>query len=149
VTLETIWHYRRMLGNPRYKTVGLIGTPFFFVSEALAPLFEVLAAASLTAAFVLGLFDWRPFIGFIVLMAFANGLLATAGVWLEDAVDRSYRCRHLVLLIALGPLELLLYRPILAWARLKGTVGFMRRDRGWGRFDRNDRGVQGSVGIAA
>jgi poly-beta-1,6-N-acetyl-D-glucosamine synthase len=140
VTLETIWHYRRMLGNPRYKTVGLIGTPFFLLSEALAPLLEIAGAATLTAAVLLGVFDWRPFAVFLLLMTFANGLLTSAGVWLEDAFNRTYRPKDLAVLLLLGPLELVVYRPIMAWARLKGTIGFLRRDRSWAKFDRNSRG---------
>jgi poly-beta-1,6-N-acetyl-D-glucosamine synthase len=139
VTLETIWHYRRMLGNPRYKAVGLVGTPFFLLSEALAPLLELAGVVSLTAALLLGLFHWQPFVVFLLLMSFANALLTTAGVWLEDAFNRAYRPRELALLILLGPLELVVYRPIMAWARLKGTIGFLRRDRGWAKFERNDR----------
>jgi cellulose synthase/poly-beta-1,6-N-acetylglucosamine synthase-like glycosyltransferase len=139
VMLETIWHYRRMLGRPRYKTVGLIGTPFFLLSEALAPLLEIIGATTLTAAVLLGLFDWRPFVVFLLLMTFANGLLTNAGVWLEDAFNRAYRPKDLVVLLLLGPLELVVYRPVMAWARLKGTIGFFRRDRSWAKFDRNAR----------
>jgi poly-beta-1,6-N-acetyl-D-glucosamine synthase len=139
VTLETVWHYRRMIGNPRYKAVGLIGTPFFLVSEALAPLFELAGAASLTGAVVLGVFQWQALVVFVVLITFANALLTTAGVWLEDAANRSYSPRDLTWLLLLGPCELIIYRPIIAWSRLKGTIGFLRGDRGWDKFDRNDR----------
>jgi biofilm PGA synthesis N-glycosyltransferase PgaC len=143
VTLETIWHYRRMLANPRYKSVGLVGTPFFFLSEALAPVFEVVGTISVVFAVVLGLFDWQAFLIFVGVITFANAILASAGVWLEDASSREYRLRDIARLLVLGPLELLVYRPILAWARIKGTIGFARRERAWERFDRNDRGSPG------
>ena len=128
-----------MIGNPRYRTVGLIGTPFFLVSEAFAPVFELAGVISLTGAVLLGVFQWQAFVGFLVLITFANALLTSAGIWLEDAANRSYSPRDLTRLLLLGPCELLTYRPILAWSRLKGTIGFLRRDRGWGKFDRNDR----------
>ena len=35
------------------------------------------------------------------------------------------------------PLEMFLYRPIMAWARIKGTWRFMRGDHGWHKFERN------------
>src|SRR5262249_50262741 len=109
VTLEVIWHYRSMLGNRRYKSVGLIGTPFFFVSEALAPLFEVIGTISVIMAVFLGLFDWREFLLFLGVVSFANAVLAPAGVWLEDASSRDYRLRDLARLLALGPVELIAY----------------------------------------
>ena len=43
VILETWWANRRMLLNPRYGTVGMLGMPFYLLSEILAPLFEILA----------------------------------------------------------------------------------------------------------
>ena len=35
------------------------------------------------------------------------------------------------------PLEMVVYRPIMAWARLKGTWRFLRGDRAWHKFERN------------
>jgi hypothetical protein len=136
-----------MIGNPRYKTVGLVGAPFFVLSEALAPVLEVVATVSVVLAVVLGLFDWREFALFLGVITFANALLATAGIWLEDASSRDYRVRDLTRLVALGPLELVAYRPILAWARIKGTVGFFRGERSWQKFDRNDRDTSGGAGV--
>jgi cellulose synthase/poly-beta-1,6-N-acetylglucosamine synthase-like glycosyltransferase len=145
VTLETIWHYRRMIGNPRYKSVGLVGAPIFLLSEALAPVFEVMGTITVVLAVALGVFDWRECAVLLGLITFANALLATAGIWLEDASSRDYRVRDLARLVALGPLELLAYRPILVWARLRGTFGFLRRERAWGKFDRNDRRPTGTA----
>jgi biofilm PGA synthesis N-glycosyltransferase PgaC len=139
VTLETIWHYRRMIGHPRYKAVGLVGAPFFLVSEALAPLFELLGTVSVVLAVVLGAFEWETFVSFVAVISLANAVLASAGVWLEDVTSRSYGPADLTRLLVLGPIELVAYRPVLAWARVKGTIGFLRGERGWGKFERNDR----------
>ena len=47
VILETCWANRRMCFNPRYGTVGLLGVPFYLVSEIVAPVFELLAIGTL------------------------------------------------------------------------------------------------------
>lgn len=139
VTLETLWHYRRMIGNPRYGVVGLVGVPLLMITEALAPIFELLGVATVVAGFVLGTFSWELYVVFLGVMSFALAILTSAAVLLEDISTRAYRLRHLVRLIALGPIELLVYRPILTWARLKGTVGFLRGRRDWDKFERNFR----------
>jgi cellulose synthase/poly-beta-1,6-N-acetylglucosamine synthase-like glycosyltransferase len=139
VTLETLWHYRRMIGNPRYGVVGLVGVPLLVVTEALAPVFELLGIAALFAGLALGTFSWELYLVFFASMSFALAILTSAAVLLEDISTRAYRLRHLVRLIALGPVELLVYRPILVWARLKGTAGFLRGRRDWDKFDRNVR----------
>jgi hypothetical protein len=76
---------------------------------------------------------------FLGTMAFSLAILTSVAVLLEDISTRAYRLRHLVRLIALGPVELLVYRPILVWARAKGTIGFSRGRRDWNKFDRNVR----------
>jgi ribosomal protein L20A (L18A) len=37
------------------------------------------------------------------------------------------------------PLEMIVYRPIMAWARVKGTWRFLRGDQAWHKFERNVR----------
>jgi biofilm PGA synthesis N-glycosyltransferase PgaC len=136
---ESVWHYRRMLFNPRYKTVGLLGMPFYLFSEVLAPVFELAAFVSLAAAVPLGVFDWTTFVLTLGVIAFANGALTAAAILADDLQSRLYRVRDVARLLLLAPLDLFVYRPILVWARLKGTWRFLRRDKGWYKFERNAR----------
>jgi cellulose synthase/poly-beta-1,6-N-acetylglucosamine synthase-like glycosyltransferase len=138
---ESVWHYRRMLLNPRYGSVGLVGTPFYLLSEVLAPLFEVLAVVSLPLALAAGVFDPVVFALVLVAVAFANGALTGLAVLSDDVHSRLYRPRDLARLLLLAPLDLFLYRPVLMWSRLKGTWRFLRGDKGWYKFERNARGA--------
>jgi poly-beta-1,6-N-acetyl-D-glucosamine synthase len=136
---ESVWHYRRMLFNPRYKTVGLLGMPFYLFSEVLAPVFELAALASLVAAVAVGVFDWKTFALTLGVIAFANATLTALAIMADDLQSRLYRVGDLARLFALAPLDLFVYRPILVWARLKGTWRFLRGDKGWYKFERNAR----------
>ncbi len=62
VIIETVVHYRRLLFNPRYGAVGLVGAPFYLLSEVLAPFFEVLALVTIPVAAFLGVLDWSVFL---------------------------------------------------------------------------------------
>jgi biofilm PGA synthesis N-glycosyltransferase PgaC len=139
VTLETLWHYRRMFLNPRYGSVGLIGTPLYVLTEILAPFMELLAVVTLAAGVALHLFDWRTYLALVGAIAVVNALFTTAAVLTEELTTRSYGVGHLLRLIALAPLELALYRPICSWARIKGCWRFFRGDRSWRKFERNTR----------
>jgi biofilm PGA synthesis N-glycosyltransferase PgaC len=144
VIMETVWHYRHMMFNPRYGSVGLLGTPFYLVSEVLAPLFELLALVMLPLAVLCGVFDVTTFVLFLFVIAFVNGLLTTVALGLDDLESRSYAARryskrNLAKLILLGPVDLFLYRPILIWARLRGAFDFVRGAKGWDKFERNAR----------
>lgn len=148
VTLETTWHYRRMLGRPRYRAVGLVGVPYYLVFECLAPVLHVLSLAALVVAIVIGVLSWPVYLAFIGFTMFGTAIPTTIAVWLHDASFRDYRVKDVIRMIALGPLDLLLYRPILLYAGLRGSWEFLRGEKGWNKFDRNVRRA-GSVAVPA
>ena len=141
VTLETIWHYRRMLGRPRYGSVGMLGVTYYALFECLAPLFQVMSLLALIVAIALGTLGWQAYLAFVGIMMFGTAIPTTMSVMLHDASYRDYRMSDLVRMIALGPLDLLVYRPILVYAGVCGCWEFMRGEKGWYKFDRNVRTV--------
>ncbi|MGH3136193.1 MAG: glycosyltransferase family 2 protein [Gaiellaceae bacterium] len=136
---ETVWHNRGMWFNPRYKNVGLLGVPFYLVTEVVAPAVEVLAIVTLPIAIALGIFDPTVFLVMVAAIAFLNAALTACAILLDDMQSRTYRTRDLGRLLLLAPLDLFLYRPIIVWARLKGSWRFLRGDRAWHKFERNAR----------
>ena len=136
---ETVWHYRGMWFRKRYGSVGLIGAPFYLFTEVLAPAFELLAIATFAVAVALGVFDPAVFVLMLVAIAFLTGALTACAILLDDLQSRTYRIRDLVRVLLLAPLDLVLYRPVIVWARLKGTWRFLRRDKAWHKFERNVR----------
>ncbi|CAN5876402.1 glycosyltransferase [soil metagenome] len=139
VTLETIWHYRGMLGRRRYGSVGLVGVPYFLLFECLAPVFQVLSILALVLAIAVGQLGWPAYLAFIGMMAFGTAIPTTLVVSLHDSAFRDYGLRDVIRMLLLGPLDLLLYRPILMYAGLRGTWEFLRKEKGWNKFDRNVR----------
>ena len=102
-------------------------------------MFEVLAIGTLVVGGVAGLIDWREFALLTVLITLANSALTTGALLMLDLEARAYRASGVARLLALMPLEMVVYRPIMAWARLKGTWRFTRGDRAWHKFERNVR----------
>ncbi len=136
---ETFWAYRGMLGRRRYGSVGLAGMPFYLLSEVVAPVFELASVLALVAAAATGLLDWTLVALVIGVLAFGTGVLTAASVLISDLAERTLPKRRLAALVLLAPLELVLYRPALVWARLLGTVRFLRGDQSWHKFARNTR----------
>ena len=136
---ETVWHYRRMWFNRKYKSVGLVGTPFYLLTEVLAPAFELLGLVALAGAIALGLFQPLTFVAMVAAIAFVNAALTASAIYFEDMQSRSYRKRDLLALLLYTPLDFIVYRPIILWSRLKGSWGFLRGDKSWHKFERNVR----------
>jgi poly-beta-1,6-N-acetyl-D-glucosamine synthase len=139
VIMETVVHYRRMAFNPRYGTVGLLGVPFFVLTEVVAPFFEIASVGLIVAGFATGTFSFATAALVLASLTFINGIFATVAVMLEDRTSRAYSRRNLLRLLLLGPLDLFLYRPLIVYARAKGTWRFLRHDTGWHKFERNAR----------
>lgn len=145
VTLETIWHYRKMFMRPSYRRVGMIGVPYYALFECLAPVFQVLSFVTLGLAIAYGVIGWWSYLAFLGMMAFGAALPTTLAVSLHDRGYRDFRVRDLVRMLVLGPLDLFLYRPILMWAGLVGCWEFLRGDKRWNKFERNVRSATPAV----
>jgi biofilm PGA synthesis N-glycosyltransferase PgaC len=139
VTLETVWHYKHMIGRPRYGAVGMLGVPYYALFECVAPVFQVISISALVGAIAAGLLDWPAYLAFVGMIAFGTALPTTVAISLHDRAYRDYPVKDLVRMLVLGPLDLVLYRPILMWAGLVGTWQFLRKEKGWHKFDRNVR----------
>jgi biofilm PGA synthesis N-glycosyltransferase PgaC len=136
---ETVLHYRRMWFNRRYGSVGVVGAPFYLLTEVVSPAIEMIALATLGVAVVVGLFEPATFAVVLAAVAFVNAALTAGAILLDDVQSRLYRKRDLARLLLYAPLELVLYRPIIFWAKVKGSWGFLRGDKSWNRFERNVR----------
>jgi poly-beta-1,6-N-acetyl-D-glucosamine synthase len=139
VISETVVHYRRMWFNRRYGSVGFVGAPFYLLTEVVSPAVEVIALATLAVAVGIGLFDPVTFVVVLAAVAFVNAALTTGAILLDDLQSRLYRKRDLARLVLMAPFELVLYRPVIFWARVKGSWRFLRGDKSWDRFARNVR----------
>lgn len=139
VVLETVWAFRGMLGRPAFRTVGLVGLPYYVLFEALAPFFQLFSMAAFLLAAWFRLIDWPAYFALLGAVVFATSIPTTMTVHLHDATYRNHRPRDLAWLMLLGPLDLFLYRPVLVYAGLKGTKDWIQGKKGWEKFARNKR----------
>lgn len=137
--IETLWRHRRMFLNPTYGAVGMIGMPYYLLTEVLAPFFLVGALVTVPLAWWVGLLTPTQILLFLLVVSLSNGILTNVALVMHDRAGRFHSLGDLWRLVLLGPLEVLLYRPILFWAQARGTIGFLRGDKRWRRFDRNRR----------
>ena len=110
--------------------------PYYVFYEGLAPFMEFLSLVVLGLACWLGFIGWPVFFLFLGAQVFSNAILTNAA---QDIGSRSYSLSSLGELIFLGLLELIVYRPVVLFARWRGVVEFVRGDKSWYKFERNRR----------
>ena len=132
-----LWRHRRVLLNPRYRSMGLVVYPYFVVIELLAPVLEALGLLGLAAGVLLGTVD-RSFAVLYFLVAYGLGLVLTCfTLALEELSFHRYeRLRDRAILLLWALLENFGYRQLTVLWRLRGIWKFLRKRTDWGVMSR-------------
>ncbi len=90
--LQTLWRYRRMIGNPRYGKVGVVALPYVAFFEGLGPLLESGGFLVTFLAAALGYLNWEYF-GMMIAVSVLFGVAVTlVAVLLSDAREADGTC---------------------------------------------------------
>ena len=135
--LGTLLRHRKMLFNPRYGTVGLIGMPYFFLFELLGPVIELMGYVAFVAGLLLGLLNAAFALAFFLAAVGLGVLLSTAAVFLEVLrLERYPRLRDVIKLTAYSVFENFGYRQLNTLWRVVAIISFLRKKTDWGAMER-------------
>jgi cellulose synthase/poly-beta-1,6-N-acetylglucosamine synthase-like glycosyltransferase len=134
---ETLYHSRKMLFNPRYGVTGMFAMPFYLIFEMLGPIIEVSGYIIFTVLLVTGQYN-RPFAVLFFLLAVVFGiLLSLLAILLEEYSSRRYpRLRDILIIIAYGLMENIVYRQWLAIVRAKSFLDLAKGREEWGEMEK-------------
>ncbi|MFW6071812.1 MAG: glycosyltransferase family 2 protein [Candidatus Bipolaricaulota bacterium] len=134
---EALTYNWKMIFNPKYGTIGLLGLPFFLIFELLGPLVEVSGYVVFAVSFALGLIN-LPFATLFLTLALLYGiLLSTSSLLLEEFTLKRYNNpADRFKLLGIAFLENLGYRQLHALWRFKGLIDFLRKSGSWGEMTR-------------
>ncbi|MBS3786791.1 glycosyltransferase family 2 protein [Candidatus Bipolaricaulota bacterium] len=134
---EALTYNWKMIGNPKYGSIGLLGLPFFFVFELLGPLVEVSGYVVFIVSFFMGWINLPFAILFITLALVYGILLSVSSLLLEEFTLKRYNDPlDRVKLLGMAFLENFGYRQLHALWRLKGLIDYFRRSSSWGEMTR-------------
>ena len=134
--VETVLAHRAMLGNPRYRAVGLIALPAMLVFEIVGPAIELSGYAVTVAALIIGSLSPVTFLLFLAISVLYGQVLTVGAVLLEDVTPNRHpvwaelrRMRWHAWAENLG------YRQVLQVWRIGGLWQLARKS-GWGTMER-------------
>jgi cellulose synthase/poly-beta-1,6-N-acetylglucosamine synthase-like glycosyltransferase len=133
---QMLWRHRDMLFRPRYRSVGMLALPYFWLFELIGPAVEFLGYIYVVTGLILG-FVWPPFALAVIILSTVYGVLLSLLVILmeERAFARYPSWRDLRTLTFVAFLENFGYRQYLAWVRLRALWN-LRKQGGWGHMTR-------------
>ena len=130
--LETLVKHRRMLFNPRYGRVGMVGLPLLVIEDVLGPPCEIFGYLVLPLLYLLGLTSGEVVLAFFSLTVLFGVTISLGTLALEELqLRRTPRARDLLLLAVAALFENFGYRQANLVFRLRGMWRYSRKDGSW------------------
>lgn len=139
VVNETVWGYKYMLFNPKYRWMGFFTLPYFLIYEVLGVFIEVLSISLVAAGWIMGVLDVRAFLAFFCLMLLSQALISIMSLFAFIRDQKVFRLKYVAYLIFLSLIELFWYTWIIAFARLLGIFRSFLRYHGYDQYVRVKR----------
>jgi hypothetical protein len=134
---ETLWTHKDMLFNPRYRRLGLVAVPYFWIFEALAPVVEITGYLLVVVGMFAGFLSPRFALLFVLLAVMYGMLSSQLAAGIETFLSTRYpRLRDRAILFLAAFLEFVGYRQFLALERTVATVQVPFKKGQWGKMHR-------------
>lgn len=136
-TIETLRSHKIMFFNPRYRTLGLLSYPYWFLFEFLAPIIEFTGMVGFIVFSILGYVQWSTFITLLTLILTFGFVYSLFAILMEVFTYNQYkRPLDLLKLILSVFLEPFIFHPVVVWASIRGDIDYLRKKKTWGDMSR-------------
>ncbi|WP_282034724.1 glycosyltransferase family 2 protein [Metabacillus indicus] len=130
---ESIWIHRKLLLNPKYKSIGLISMPYYFFVEFLGPIVELAGYLLLIVAWFRGDVYVDVALMFFLLSVIYGSLFSVAAVLMEEwSMEKYPHVSQLFVLFVYAMTESFWYRPLTVFWRIEGIIDVITGRKGWG-----------------
>ena len=133
---ETVWRYKYMFFNPKYKWLAFFTFPYLLLYEVFGVFFEVLSIILLTWAWLLKMLDVRIYLAYLLYMVLVQAFISLSVLFVFIRDQKIMRFRYTCYLIALSLIELFLYRWAILAAKILGMIDYARGVRAHDQYKR-------------
>lgn len=135
--LSSLSMHKKMTFNPKYKRIGLISFPYFWIVEFLGPVIELGGYFYILISFMVGNVYLESAIIMSLLLLIYSCLLSMFAILLEAWSLNTYpRIRDIVKLIFYSFTEVFWFRPLTIVFRIEGIWNYFRKQNDWGQLQR-------------
>lgn len=137
-TIDTLTIHRKLFFNPKYGTMGLVGYPYWFFFEWLAPLLEVTGYAYMIYLILIGSINW-PFFLFLFAFAYLFGVsFSIYAILYEELTYHKYEnLGQMLRLMAFAFFEPISYHYCSVYFALRGNISYLLGNKSWGAMTRH------------
>ncbi|HPN30562.1 MAG TPA: glycosyltransferase [bacterium] len=137
-TMETLFKYKNMIFNPKYKIVGMFGFPFFLFFEMMGPVVELTGYIYAVVGLITGHININFAIMFFIVAYGWGVILSILSVFIEELSFKKYpKLGDILKIVYYSFLENLGYRQLTLVWRLQGIVDYFSNVQSWGEMTRS------------
>ncbi len=134
--IDIISYHRRMLLNPRYKQIGLIAFPYFYIFEILGPFFELFGYLALIISFIFGFLAAEIVFGIFLASVIMGTVISLTSLYISEEVTEYTKTKDVFILIFFSLLENFGYRQLVSMHRVYSFFTTIKDTGAWGEQKR-------------
>jgi poly-beta-1,6-N-acetyl-D-glucosamine synthase len=134
--IESLWTHRKIFFNKTYNRLGLLGYPYWFFFEWLAPLIAFSGFIYSIYLAVTNAINW-PF--YLLLFLFVYTFAVSISIWailFEEITYHKYKKKRDVLKLLIAALVEPFFYPMHTYFAIRGNLEALRGKKGWGSAER-------------
>jgi cellulose synthase/poly-beta-1,6-N-acetylglucosamine synthase-like glycosyltransferase len=135
--IDILSYHRKLIFNPKYKQVGTIGFPYFFIFEMIGPLFEIQGYVMLFLCLIFGLLNVEILLSLFIVTVLMGIIISLLALYVTERESKYLGFRDTLLLILFGFLENLGYRQFVSLYRVNGFFAALNETGAWGTVTRS------------
>jgi poly-beta-1,6-N-acetyl-D-glucosamine synthase len=136
-TMDSLFMHKKVFLNYKYGNLGMLGHPFWFFFEWLAPIIEFLGIIYFIILIILGLIQW-PF--FLLLFSFVylfSVAYSSYAILYDELTYHKYQQRtHVIKLFLTALYEPIIYQPLTVYWAIMGNLSYLKGVKTWGEQER-------------
>lgn len=133
-TIETLKMHRKIALNPKYRILGLLSFPYWFIFERMAPLIEVTGMFYFIFLYFYQELSWSFVVGLFLLAYLFSLLFSFVAIFTEEFTYHQYEKKGIGIKLVLTVfLEPLLLHPLVLYAAIRGNYDYyFNKNKKWG-----------------
>jgi len=134
--VESLWTHRKIFFNKTYGRLGLLGYPYWFFFEWLAPL---VAFSGFIYSIYLAVTNAINLPFYLLLFLFVYTFAVSVSIWailFEEITYHKYKKKRDVLKLLIAALLEPFFYPMYTYFAVRGNLEAMRGKKGWGKVER-------------
>lgn len=130
--VDILSFHRKIIFNPRFKQIGMLGAPYFFIFEFLGPMLEAFGLVMLLVATLLGLLNLEILLAMFTVSIAFGVVISLSSLFMSEQDILMMSKRDTAILILYAIVENFGYRQLISIHRVKSTFSALKESGQWG-----------------